>query len=692
MNLVIAEKPSVAQSIAAVLGANKRHDGYMEGSNYIVSWCIGHLVELATADTYDERYAKWDYADLPILPENWQYSISNGKEKQVRILKELANRKDVTVITSATDAGREGELIFRLVYEKIGCKKPVQRLWISSMEESAIEDGFKNLRDSEYYDDLYHSALCRAKADWIVGINATRLFSVLYGQTLNVGRVMSPTLAMIVEREAAISAFKPEPFYTVQLDCGTFSLSSEKITNQQAAEALLKYCDGQTIAISSVESKEKCEKPPKLYDLTTLQREANRKLGFTAEQTLSYAQSLYEKKLITYPRTDSRYLTLDMSESIPAVAKAAAGSFMPQSFEFSICIEQVTDNSKVSDHHAIIPTICIQDCDFASLPFGERELLLLISLRLACAVNESCKYEETTVTAIVSGVEFTAKGKTILSEGFHDIEKHYHAMQNDKQSLEKEKVLPTITADESFVVRATIKDGKTSPPKHFTDDTILAAMENANNALEDSERKGIGTPATRAGILEKLIKTELLERKGDKKMKHFLPTQKGVSLITVLPEAIQSPQLTAEWEEKLKRIEHGLLSPNSFLEDISQMTKSLIKTYTPIKGSDVLFPSTQEAIGKCPRCGNDVTENKKGFCCLNKTCGFALWKDNKFFTAKKKKLTKTIAIELLKNGKANLKGCYSEKTGKTYMKIKAVIMPYKERMHIRFVSISLKNC
>lgn len=666
MNLVIAEKPSVAQSIAAVLGANKRHDGYMEGSNYIVSWCIGHLVELATADTYDEHYAKWDYADLPILPENWQYSISKGKEKQIRILKDLANRKNVTVITSATDAGREGELIFRLVYEKIGCKKPVKRLWISSMEESSIEDGFKNLRDSAYYDDLYHAALCRAKADWIVGINATRLFSVLYGQTLNVGRVMSPTLAMIVEREAAISAFKPEPFYTVQLDCGTFSLSSKKITDQQAAEALLKDCDGQTIAISGVESKEKCEKPPKLYDLTTLQREANRKLGFTAEQTLSYAQSLYEKKLITYPRTDSSYLTLDMSESIPAVAKAAAGIFMPQSFEFSICIEQVTDNSKVSDHHAIIPTICIQDCDLASLPFGEREILLLISLRLACAVNESCKYEETTVTAIVSGVAFTAKGKTILSEGFHDIEKHYHAMQIDKQSLEKEKVLPTITADESFVVRATIKDGKTSPPKHFTDDTILAAMENANNALDDSERKGIGTPATRAGILEKLIKTELLERKGDKKAKHFLPTKKGISLITVLPEAIQSPQLTAEWEEKLKRIEHGLLSPNSFLEDISQMTKSLIKTYTPIKGSDVLFPSTQEAIGKCPRCGNDVTENKKGFCCLNKTCGFALWKDNKFFTAKKKKLTKAIAIELLKNGKVNLKGCYSEKTGKTY--------------------------
>ncbi|UUM12092.1 DNA topoisomerase 3 [Clostridiaceae bacterium HFYG-1003] len=666
MNLVIAEKPSVAQSIAAVLGATKRQDGYLEGNSYIVSWCVGHLVELATADTYDERYAKWEYADLPILPENWQYSISKGKEKQVKILKELANRKDVAVITSATDAGREGELIFRLVYEKIGCKKPVKRLWISSMEESAISEGFKALRDSTYYDALYQAALCRAKADWIVGINATRLFSVLYGQTLNVGRVMSPTLAMIVEREAAISAFKPEPFYTVQLDCGTFILSCEKLTDRQAAEALLKACDGQTIAIHSVESKEKTEKPPKLYDLTTLQREANRQLGFTAEQTLSYAQSLYEKKLVTYPRTDSRYLTFDMSESTPAVAKAAAGIFMPKNLEPSIFMEQVTDNGKVSDHHAIIPTMNIQDCDLYSLPFGEREVLLLISLRLACAVSESCKYEETTVTAIVSGAEFTAKGKTILSEGFRGIEKRYLAMQKDKQPVEKEKVLPSITTGQTFDAKAMIKESKTSPPKHFTDDTILAAMENANNALEDSERKGIGTPATRAGILEKLIKTELLERKGDKKTKHFLPTQKGVSLITVLPEAIQSPQLTAEWEEKLKQIEHGILSPDSFLQEISQMTKSLIKTYEVIKGSDVLFPSTQEAIGKCPRCGNDVIENKKGFCCLNKTCGFALWKENKFFTAKKKKLTKTIAIELLKNGKAKLSGCYSEKTGKTY--------------------------
>ncbi len=666
MNLVIAEKPSVAQSIAATLGATKRQDGYLEGGGYIVSWCVGHLVELATADAYEERYAKWLYTDLPILPENWQYSISKGKEKQLKILKELANRKDVTIITSATDAGREGELIFRLVYEKISCKKPVKRLWISSMEESAITEGFQNLRDNKHYDNLYHSALCRAKADWIVGINATRLFSVLYGQTLNVGRVMSPTLAMIVEREAAISVFKSDPFYTVHLDCSSILLSSEKITNKQAAETLCKSCDGQNIAIDSVESKEKSEQPPKLYDLTTLQREANRQLGFTAEQALSYSQSLYEKKLVTYPRTDSRYLTSDMSKSTPAVAKAAAGFFMLQSSELSIFMEQVTDNSKVSDHHAIIPTMAIQDYDLASLPFGEREILLLISLRLVCAVGESYKYEETTIKAIVSGTAFSAKGKTILSDGFRSIEKRYLAMQKDKQSEEKEKVLPIITVGETFTAKAIVKAGKTTPPKHFTDDTILAAMENANNAMEDSERKGIGTPATRAGILEKLIKIELLERKGDKKAKHFLPTQKGISLITVLPESIQSPHLTAEWEEKLILIERGVLSPDSFMQDISQMTKSLINTYEVIKGADVLFPSDQETLGKCPRCGNDVVENKKGFCCLNKACGFALWKENKFFTAKKKNLTKTIAIELLKNGKAKLPGCYSEKTGKTY--------------------------
>jgi DNA topoisomerase-3 len=664
--LVIAEKPSVAQSIAAVIGATKRYDGYLEGSDYIVSWCVGHLVELSTADSYDERYAKWQYADLPIIPENWQYSISRGKEKQMKIIKELMHRKDVNIIIAATDAGREGELIFRLVYEKNNCNKPVKRLWISSMEEKAISDGFQNLRDGKHYDNLYHSALCRAKADWIVGINSTRLFSVLYGQTLNVGRVMSPTLSMIVEREASISTFVAEPFYTVQLDCGVFTLSCEKLADKQMAKSLCESCDGQNIIIQSVENKEKSEKPPKLYDLTTLQREANRKLGFTAEQTLSYTQSLYEKKLVTYPRTDSRYLTSDISENTPPVIKAIAGLFTPQDTSFTVSMEQVTDNSKVNDHHAIIPTTSIHNCDIASLPFGEREILLLISLRLLCAVGEDCIYEETIVKTNFNNINFTAKGKTIITEGFHSIEKLSTSIQNEKMQAENTKVLPKITEGEIFQAKATVKEGKTSPPKHFTDDTILAAMENANKALIDIEQKGIGTPATRAGILEKLIKTGLLERKGDKKIKYFFPTPKGVSLITVLPEAIQSPQLTAEWEEKLNQIEHGELSPDSFLQDISQMVDNLVKTYEPIKGADVLFPSTLESIGKCPRCSNDVVENKKGFCCLNKSCSFALWKENKFFISKKKSLTKAVATELLKNSKVKLTGCYSEKTGKTY--------------------------
>ena len=664
--LVIAEKPSVAQSIAAVIGATKRYDGYLEGSDYIVSWCVGHLVELSTADSYDERYAKWQYADLPIIPQNWQYSISRGKEKQMKIIDELMHRKDVNIIIAATDAGREGELIFRLVYEKNSCNKPVKRLWISSMEEKAISDGFQNLRDSKHYDNLYRSALCRAKADWIVGINSTRLFSVLYGQTLNVGRVMSPTLSMIVEREASISTFVTELFYTVQLDCGVFTLSCEKLADKQMAKSLCKSCDGQNIIIQSVENKEKSEKPPKLYDLTTLQREANRKLGFTADQTLSYTQSLYEKKLITYPRTDSRYLTSDISENTPPVIKAVAGLFMPQDTSFTISMEQVTDNSKVNDHHAIIPTMSIQNRDIASLPFGERQILLLISLRLLSAVGEDCIYEETIVKTNLNNIEFTAKGKTIITEGFHSIEKNSPSIQNEKMQAENTKVLPKITEGEIFQAKATVKAGKTSPPKHFTDDTILAAMENANKALIDIEQKGIGTPATRAGILEKLIKTGLLERKGDKKIKYFFPTPKGASLITVLPEAIQSPQLTAEWEEKLNQIEHGELSPDSFLQDITQMVDNLVKTYEPIKGADVLFPSTLESIGKCPRCSNDVVENKKGFCCLNKSCSFALWKENKFFISKKKSLTKAVATELLKSGKVKLTGCYSEKTGKTY--------------------------
>ena len=684
MKLVIAEKPSVAQSIATVMGATNRKDGYMEGNGYFVTWCVGHLVGLAPADYYNEKYAKWQYEDLPILPKEWGYVISKGKEKQMKIIGELMKRTDVIEIISATDSGREGELIFRLVYNKFRCEKPIKRLWISSMEESAIAAGFKNLHDGKDYELLYQSALCRAKADWIIGINATRLFSVLYGQTLNIGRVMSPTLAMIVERDASVLAFKSEPFYTVQLDCGGFTLSSDRLIDKQVAETLCKACDGKGIAIEEVDNKEKAEKPPKLYDLTTLQREANRQLGFTAEQTLEYAQSLYEKKLITYPRTDSRYLTEDMKSNTPAVVNASAGFFMPENTQMPINMAQVIDNSKVSDHHAIIPTMSVKDCDIGSLPFGEREILLLIALRLICAVGENCRYAETIVKANYNDTIFTTKGKTVLADGFKAIEKLYLASKNKQPKEDKDKVLPPVNQGEVFTVSSTIKEGKTSPPKHYTDDTLLSAMENANNALEDMERKGIGTPATRAGILEKLIKTGFAERKGDKKTKHFIPTHKGISLITVLPEVIKSAQLTAEWEEHLKQIEHGTLSPQTFLEGISLMTKDLVSTYKVIEGANTLFPSNRKgkSIGKCPRCGSEVIENKKGFCCEDRACHFALWKENKFFTIKKKTLTKSIAIDLLKKGEASLIGCYSEKTGKTYDAI--VILDDKGGKYVNF--------
>ncbi|MEO1816111.1 MAG: DNA topoisomerase 3 [Acetobacterium sp.] len=664
MKLVIAEKPSVAQSIATVIGANVRKDGYMEGNGYMVSWCVGHLVELSSADRYDEKYAKWQYEDLPILPLNWKYVISKGKEKQMKIIGELMKRAEVTEIIAATDAGREGELIFRLVYEKLFCKKPVKRLWISSMEESAIVEGFQNLRDGADYELLYQSALCRAKADWIVGINATRLFSVLYGQTLNVGRVMSPTLAMMVEREEEIATFKVTPFYTVQLDLGGFILSGEKLQEKQTAETLRNACDGHNATIDRVEYKEKLEKPPKLYDLTTLQREANRQLGFTAEQTLEYVQSLYEKKFVTYPRTDSRYVTEDMKDSIPAVVEIAAGFFSLHNPP--VRMEQVIDNSKVSDHHAIITTMSVKDCNIHSLPFGEREILLLIALRLVCAVGNSCRYAETIIAAKCNGSVFTAKGKTVLEDGWKAAEKLYLISKKEQTQVEKDTALPPVIQDEVFSAKATIKEGKTSPPKHLTDDTLLSAMENANNAIEEMERKGIGTPATRAGILEKLIKTGLAERKGEKKTKYFIPTQKGSSLIAVLPEAIKSAQLTAEWEEQLKQIECGTLSSQDFLADISDMTKDLVSTYEVIKEADTLFPLKSQSIGQCPRCKSQVTENKKGFCCENRDCSFALWKDNKFFTVKKKVLTKAIATDLLKKGKTSLTGCYSQKTGKTY--------------------------
>ena len=654
--LVIAEKPSVGMSIAAVLGVKDRKDGYMEGRDYIVSWGFGHLAELANADTYDEKYAKWRYDDLPIVPANWKYKISHDKYQQFAVLKKLMNRDDVSDVINACDAGREGELIFRNIYQMTGCRKPIFRLWISSMEDNAIAQGFRELKSGKEYDNLFAAARCREWADWLVGINATRLFSVLYHRTLNVGRVVSPTLAILVQREAEIDAFKPESFYTAELDFGDFTAVSDKFKNKKDAEAAIKSGSGHAL-VKSVTHKEKSEKAPALYDLTTLQRDANRILGFTAQQTLDYAQSLYEKKLCTYPRTDSRYLTDDMENGLKAIVICAAG-LCGEQVPNVVSIGQVCNSEKVSDHHAIIPTMVAEGTDLNTLPAGEREIMKLIARQVLRAVSEAYRYCETTVE-IECGVSYTTKGKTIKAIGW----KAY----NEKE--QKDKELPALAQGEGLdVVGTNIKEGKTKPPAHFTEDSLLSAMEVAGvkDMPEDAERKGLGTPATRAGIIEKLIVTGFVERKKSKKSVNLMPANTGVSLVTVLPEQLQSPLLTAEWEHKLKMVEHGEMDADVFMAEISLMVNDLVKTYSIIKGAEVLFPSGREVIGKCPRCGGDVTESKKGFFCESNECRFGLWKDNKFLTGKKITLSKKMATALLKEGSYPVKGIFSEKTGRSY--------------------------
>ena len=673
MRLVIAEKPSVAQSLSAVIGANARKDGYLEGNGWRVSWCVGHLAGLADADSYDPKYAKWRYDDLPILPSDWKMSVGRDKKKQFDILKKLLCAPDVTEVVNACDAGREGELIFRNVYELAGCRKPMKRLWISSMEDSAIREGFENLRPGADYDGLHQAALCRAKADWLVGINATRLFSVLYRRTLNIGRVMSPTLALIVQREAEIEAFQPEPFYTVALELPGFTAVGARMKDKTAAKELQTACRGGSAVVKQAQRKEKSEKPPALYDLTTLQRDANRLLGFTAQQTLDYLQNLYEKKLCTYPRTDSRYLTSDMAEGLPVLVNLTANA-MP--FRKGIGItcnpEAVINDKKVTDHHAVIPTRNLRDADLSALPVGEKAVLELVAARLLCAVAEPHLYEETAATLVCAGQEFAAKGKTIQRPGWRKLDAAYHAgLKNAPEPEERpeEKTLPELSEGQSLSVsNASVKEGKTSPPKHFTEDTLLSAMENAGkeDMPDTAERKGLGTPATRAGILEKLASTGFLERKKSKKTVQLMPSRDARSLITVLPEQLQSPLLTAEWEYRLGEIERGELSPEEFLSGIYAMLRELAATYQVVKGTEYLFSPPREAVGRCPRCGGEVTESQKGFFCQSETCRFAIWKDSKWWSAKKKQPTKAIVAALLKDGRARLTGCYSEKTGKTY--------------------------
>ena len=672
MKLVIAEKPSVAQSLAAVIGAAARKDGYLEGNGWRVSWCVGHLARLADADAYNPDYAKWRYDDLPILPEHWQMVVSKDKKKQFDVLKQLMNAQDVTEVVNACDAGREGELIFRSVYELAGCQKPMKRLWISSMEDSAIREGFASLHPGADYDGLRDAALCRAKADWLVGINATRLFSVLYHRTLNIGRVMSPTLALIVQREAEIDTFKPVPFYTVTLELPGFSVSGERMADKAAAQQLKTACQGAAATVKKVERKDKSEKPPALYDLTTLQRDANRLLGYTAQQTLDYLQNLYEKKLCTYPRTDSRYLTSDMATSLPELVRLTAGALpFAAGMELVCNAAQVINDKKVTDHHAVIPTRNLQGADLSGLPVGEKAVLELVALRLLCAVAQPYTFTETAVVVECAGAEFTAKGRTVKQLGWRALDAAYRAgLKNAEPDKETEdKALPELSEGQTLPLSgAAVKEGKTTPPKHFTEDTLLSAMETAgkDDMPEDAERKGLGTPATRAGILEKLVSTGFLERKKSKKQVQLLPSHDAVSLITVLPEQLQSPLLTAEWEYRLGEIERGELAPEDFMDGISTMLQELVRTYQVIKGTEYLFTPPREVVGKCPRCGGEVAEMQKGFFCQTESCKFAIWKSNKRWELKRKQPTKAIVTALLKDGCAHVTGLYSEKTGKTY--------------------------
>ena len=666
--LIVAEKPSVAQAIAKALGITKRWDGYLEGGEYLVSWCIGHLVELAPPGSYDSKLVKWSRADLPILPKTWQYLVSPGTQKQFEVLRSLMARPDVDSLICATDAGREGELIFRLVYHQCGCTKPFTRLWISSMEDAAIREGFNRLKPSTEYDALYKAALCRERADWLVGINATRLFSCLYGQPLNVGRVMTPTLAMTVSREAAIDAFRPEPFYTVLLKMADCMASSERFKDKAQAEALLAECRKASQAVlQKTERKEKTEHPPALYDLTSLQRDANRLLGYSAQQTLDYTQALYEKKLVTYPRTDSRYLTEDMEPGLPDLVRQTAAHFGVTG-EIPIHTQQVINSKKVSDHHAILPTRSMAKADLSSLPAGEANVLRLIAARLLAAVGEPYRYAETTVQMECAGQVFTAKGKTVLAEGWKAVER---AVLGDtaQKSEEKLELLPEVQEQETLpVLDAQLKEGKTSPPKHFTEDTLLSAMETAgkDELPEESERRGIGTPATRAGIIEKLVKKGFLTREGSGKTKNLIPTEKGRALIAVMPEEIQSPAMTADWEQKLLQIERGDLEPEIFMNEIEQMVASLVETSEAVKGANMLMKNNGKIVGVCPHCGADVAERDKGWFCSNRECRFVLWKDNAFFKRLGKHLTGQLVDKLLRDGRARLKDCKSQRTGKTY--------------------------
>jgi DNA topoisomerase-3 len=670
--LVIAEKPSVARSIAEVLGAGEQKEGYLKGNGYLVSWCIGHLIELVSADTYKEEWKKWDYGTLPIIPKDWQFCVKDATKKQYGILKKLLLSDEVEDVICATDAGREGELIFRLVYDYAGCEKPMKRLWISSMEERAIREGFGNLKDGSVYDRLYQSAVCRSEADWLVGINATRLFTVLYRHKLTVGRVQTPTLAMLVEREQKIAEFQKEQYFLSHLLCEGVDAVTVRIPGLEQAKQVAEGCKNHKALVVEVAKEEKTVQPPKLYDLTTLQREANRYFGFTAQQTLDYTQSLYEKKLVTYPRTDSQFLTEDMKQTAADVIGAVNSVFSEfANNTYEPDIDRVLNSKKVSDHHAIIPTLEIAKSDLTKVPGGERQILFLIAGKLLCATGEKHRYETVKAKLLCEGITFEARGKSILQTGWKALEepiKKSSKEGNNKKETE-EISLPELTQGMSLLVADTkVTEHYTSPPKHYTEDTLLSAMEHAGSEEMDDEveRKGLGTPATRASIIEKLVEKGFVERKA----KQMLPTDDGIKLITVLPDVVKSAKLTAEWENKLTQIAKGQQSAEVFMAEIEQMVTDLVKTYHEVEESHKdMFASDREIIGKCPKCGGNVYESKVNFYCEHKDCDFTLFKNNKYFASMKKEITKSIAQALLKDGKAKVSGLYSKKKDRTFTAI-----------------------
>ena len=633
MELVIAEKPSVAQSIAAVLGATQRKDGYLEGNDYLVSWCVGHLVELAQPESYEEAWKKWSYESLPIIPQEWQHEVKSDTKAQYQILKKLMHDDRVDAVVCATDAGREGELIFRLTYNMAGCRKPMKRLWISSMEESAIRDGFHNLRPGSDYDNLYHSALCRQEADWLVGINGTRLFTVLYGgKALKVGRVQTPTLAMLVDRESKIMNFKKEAYYMAHIMGNGLDAVSEHISDKTEADRIAETCENGQALVTSVVKEEKWVAPPKLYDLTTLQRDANRLFGFTAKQTLEYTQSLYEKKLVTYPRTDSQYLSDDMEGTAKNVIEAIFNSLLfEQNIMFNPDIKRILNSKKVTDHHAIIPTMEIIKQDLKAIPESEMKILSLCANRLLCATGEKHIYNSTKAVITCNNTVFKVSGKEVWENGwkeFEDFFKNSYKTAEDKSDAEEEKKLPELREGMMIAVEQTkVSEHFTQPLKHYTEDSLLSAMERAGveDMGDEVERKGLGTPATRADIIEKLVKDGFVKRE----KKQMIPTEDGMKLITILPDVVKSPKLTADWENELTLVSKGEVAAEQFMSGIEAMVTDLVKTYHSVSDEQKAMFGTgkgeQEVLGKCPKCGADVVKGKFGAYCTGK-CGMNVGK------------------------------------------------------------------